>query len=143
MPDKKLNILVIDGQGGRIGARLVEILHAESDALYITAVGTNAAATQAMIKAGADNAATGENPVAVAARSADIIAGPIGIVVADSLGGEITARMALSVARSPAKRVLMPLNRCDNIVVGISDTSIGALTRAAADIILSQLEQNK
>ncbi|MFA6947860.1 MAG: DUF3842 family protein [Eubacteriales bacterium] len=139
MPDNKLNILVIDGQGGRIGARLIEILHAEADNICITAVGTNVLATQAMMKAGADSAATGENPVAVAARSADIIAGPIGIVIADSLGGEVTAKMALSVARSRAKRVLMPLNRCDNMVAGVADTSIAALTRAAADIILNIL----
>ena len=93
----------------------------------VTAVGTNAAATSAMIKAGAENAATGENAVVVNSKKADVIVGPIGIVIADALLGEITPLMAKAVAQSPAKRILIPINHCDNIVVGVDDLSVGKL----------------
>ena len=100
-----MNIVIIDGQGGQLGAQLIKEINAKfSDAsfLKITAIGTNAAATSAMMKAGARNAATGENPVVVASRTADVIIGPIGIVIADSLLGEVTPKMALSVGQSEA-----------------------------------------
>ena len=80
-----------------------------------------------MLKAGALHAATGENPVAVMARSADIIIGPIGIVIADSMYGEVTPKMAVSVSQASAKRILIPVNLCDNIVVGVPDTSLSAM----------------
>ena len=93
----------------------------------LMAVGTNSAATVAMAKAGAHQAATGENPLIVACRKADIIIGPIGIVIADSLFGEITPAMAVAVAQADAVRILMPVNRCDNIVAGVPDLSLTAL----------------
>lgn len=74
-----------------------------------------------MLKAGADKAATGENAVVVNSRVADVIIGPIGIVIADAMLGEITAKMANAVAQSSAKRILIPVNHCDNIVVGVAD----------------------
>lgn len=89
----------------------------------ISAVGTNALATQAMIKAGADTAATGENAVLVGCRRADIIVGTIGIAVADSLWGEITPKMATAVGQSNAVRILLPMNICSNFVVGTSKMS--------------------
>lgn len=125
------NILVIDGQGGGIGRQLVALLHELTIPLHITAIGTNAIATQAMMKAGAHAAATGENAVAVACRTADIIVGPIGIVIADSLTGEVTPAMALAVAQSPAKRILLPFNHCDNLLVGINDYSSSHLVQQA------------
>jgi len=101
----------------------------------VTAVGTNSAATAAMVKAKADKAATGENAVVVGCRHADIIVGPIGIVIADSLLGEITPKMALAVAQSDAKRVLIPFNHCDNVIVGVSDYSISKLiANAVAEV---------
>ena len=79
------------------------------------------------MKAGADHAATGENAVVVGCRRADVIVGPIGIVIADALYGEITPAMARAVAQSGARRILIPINHCDNIVVGVEDLSIGKL----------------
>jgi hypothetical protein len=86
-----------------------------------------------MLKAGAKNAATGENPVAVACRRADVIIGPIGIVIADSMLGEVTPGMALAVAQASAKRILIPMNRCDNLVAGVVQTATAFLIEDALD----------
>ena len=122
-----MNILIIDGQGGQLGTQLVKELSAQFPQLEVTAVGTNAVATAAMLKAGAKQAATGENPVVVACRKADIIIGPIGIVIADSLLGEVTEKMAAAVARADAVRILIPMNRCDHLVAGVTSLNTGAL----------------
>jgi len=122
-----VRILVIDAQGGGIGKRLISALKAEYPEIHITAVGTNTTATVAMLKAGADEAAAGENAVVVGCRRADIIVGPIGIVIADAMLGEVTPKMALAAAQSSAKRILIPFNYCDNIIVGVSDFSTSAL----------------
>ena len=130
-----MNITIIDGQGGRLGAQLVKEITTRFPDAELTAIGTNAAASAAMLKAGAKNVATGENPVVVACRSADIIIGPIGIVIADSLLGEVTEKMALAVARADAVRILIPLNRCDNLVAGVPNLNAGALiTDAVAKV---------
>ena len=126
-----MNILIIDGHGGMLGAQLVKELIGEIPAASLTAVGTNATATAAMLKAGAKNAATGENPVIVACRKADVIIGPVGIVIADSLFGEITPRMALAVGSANAVRILIPMNKCDNLVAGINGMATGALIEDA------------
>lgn len=130
-----MNILVIDAQGGGIGKQLVAALKAKVPAAHVIAVGANTMATSAMLKAGADDAATGENAVLVCSRRADVIVGPIGIVIADALLGEITPRMANAVAQSPAKRILIPVNQCDNIVVGVDDLNMGKLIRSAVERI--------
>ncbi|MBR3620799.1 MAG: DUF3842 family protein [Clostridia bacterium] len=122
-----MKILVIDGQGGQLGAQVIKSVKARFADAEITAVGTNSAATMSMLKAGADNAATGENPVKVACRSADVIIGPVGIVIADSLFGEITPDMAVAVGRADAVRILIPMNKCENQVAGVSDLSTAAL----------------
>ena len=126
-----MTVLVIDAQGGGIGKQLVAAIKQNIPAAQVLAVGTNSAATTAMLKAGADEAATGENSVVVACRRADMIVGPIGIVIADALLGEITPKMACAVAQSKAKRILIPFNHCDNLIVGISDFSTGALIQSA------------
>ena len=133
-----VRVLIIDGQGGRMGAQLVEGLKNAVPAACITAVGTNAIATSAMVRAGASQAATGENAVVVNSRRADIIAGPLGIVMADSLLGEITPAMAAAVAQSEAFKVLLPVNRCNHVVVGVQDLSMGQLISQAVQRI-SQL----
>ena len=130
-----MQILVIDAQGGGIGRQLVSGLRQAVPDAEITAVGTNSAATAAMHRAGADHAATGENAVVVACRKADIIMGPIGMVIADSLFGEITPVMAAAVGQSSAKRVLIPFNHCDNILVGVPNTSVSALLQEAVDVV--------
>lgn len=130
-----MNILIIDAQGGGIGRQLVSAVKQALPESTITAVGTNSAATAAMRKAGADQSATGENAVIVGCRKADVIAGPIGIVIADALLGEITPAMALAVGQSPARRVLIPVNHCDNIVAGVADLSLGHLIQSALEEI--------
>lgn len=124
-------ILVIDGQGGQLGSQIVKELLAKFSDISITAVGTNAVATASMLKAGASKAATGENPVIVACRKADIIIGPIGIVIADSLMGEVTPAMAVAVGQSNAARILIPVNKCENMVAGISNLPTSVLIQDA------------
>jgi len=138
---KKLNILVIDGQGGGIGRQLVESILASGIPCELTAVGANSAATAAMLKAGAHQAATGENAVCVCAKKAQVILGPVGIAIADSLLGEITPRMAQAVGQSSAKKLLLPVNHCDNIIVGVSDLSIRALTADAVRLLKAWAEE--
>ena len=128
-----MNVLVIDGQGGGLGRQLVAAISAACPEARLTAVGTNSLAASAMLRAGASRAATGENAVVVNCRRADVIVGPIGIVIADSLLGEITPAMAAAVCQSDATRVLIPINHCDNIVVGVPDQPIGQLVTAAVE----------
>lgn len=134
-----MKVVVIDGQSGRMGQLLIDRMRAAGLPCEILAVGTNALATAAMLKAGADAGATGENPVLVACRTADIIAGPIGILSADSLLGEITPAMAVAVGQSPAKKVLLPVNQCSNIVVGTQSLSLSKLMDEAVDLLRSML----
>lgn len=126
-----MTILVIDAQGGGIGRQLVSSIKQALPDARILAVGTNATATAAMLKAGAASAATGENAVLVCSGKADIIVGPIGIVIADSMLGEITPKMALAVAGSNAKRVLIPFSHCDNIIAGADTASTTELIQKA------------
>lgn len=135
-----MHILVIDGQGGGIGKQLVEEIRKALPEALITAAGTNSIATSAMIKAGADNGATGENAVIVGCRNADIIAGPMGIVIADSLLGEITPAMAAAVGQSPALRILLPVNRCKNLIIGIADMDIATMIKKAAEEIKKNIQ---
>ena len=136
----KTQILVIDGQGGQLGSQIIRELLAKVSDLCITAVGTNAVATAAMLKAGAAKAATGENPVIVACRKADIIIGPIGIVIADSLMGEVTPAMAVAAGQSDAVRILIPVNKCDNMVAGVSNLSTSVLIQDAIAKIIQTIE---
>lgn len=122
-----MKILIIDAQGGGIGKQVVSAIKRDIPQAEITAVGTNSIATTAMLKAGADHAATGENAVLVGCRKADVIIGPIGIVIADAMFGEVTPSMAVAVGQSNAKRLLIPVNHCDNTIVGVSELSVGKL----------------
>lgn len=130
-----MNILVIDGQGGGLGRQLVQSIKSRFPQAELTAVGTNALATQAMHKAGADKAATGENAVAVNCRRADVIIGPVGIVIADSLWGEVSPAMALAVAQSEAVRILLPMNLCSNYIAGIGKQPLSTLIEDALNKI--------
>lgn len=131
-----MNIVVIDAQGGGAGRQIVNLLREKLPQADITAIGTNSIAASAMLKAGADRAATGENSVVVACRTADIIVGPVAIVIADSLLGEITPKMAQAVAQSRAKRILIPFNMCDNVIVGFSGKNLGQLIQEALEKII-------
>lgn len=129
-----MTILVVDGQGGRLGQRLVENIRENFPEADLMAVGTNDSATESMRKGGAVKAATGENAVIVACRRADIIVGPLGIAVADSLMGEISPAMANAVAQSNAYRVLIPMNLCNTYVAGVSQTSSAIINDAIGHI---------
>lgn len=132
-----MNILVMDAQGGGIGKQVVTAVRTRFPDVTITAVGTNAAATTAMLRAGADEGATGENAAVVCCRRADVIIGPVGIVIADALLGEVTPRMAVAVGQSAAKRILIPVNHCANFIAGVADMSVGRLV----DSVVTELEK--
>lgn len=130
-----MKVLIIDGQGGGLGRQLVSAVKEKCPEAEVLAVGTNSTATGAMLRAGADQAATGENAVLVACRKADVIIGPVGIVIADSMLGEITPAMAMAVGQSRARRILLPVNQCDNIVVGAADLSMADKVREAVELL--------
>ena len=136
----RVRVLVIDGQGGGLGRQLTAALAAGCPDIELTAVGTNSIAASAMLKAGAHRAATGENAVVVNCRRADIIVGPIGIVIADALMGETTPRMAAAVGQSLAKKILIPINKCDNIVIGTGGRTVTELIQEAVELILRSLD---
>ena len=136
-----MKVLIIDGQGGGLGRQLVTAVKEKCPEAEVLAVGTNSTATGAMLRAGADQAATGENAVLVACRRADVIIGPIGIVIADSMLGEITPAMAAAVGQSQARRILLPVNQCDNVVVGAADLSMADKVREAAELLRGLLAQ--
>ncbi|MCR4622858.1 MAG: DUF3842 family protein [Clostridiales bacterium] len=130
-----MNILVIDGQGGRLGRKLVESIRKSCPNAVISAVGTNSIATQNMMASNcADHLATGENAVIVACRTADIIVGPVGIAIADAMMGEISPAMANAVASSLAYRVLIPMNLCSTYVAGVMKGSAAILEDAMEHI---------
>ena len=132
-----MNLLVIDGQGGQLGSQIIKAVRNRYNDIHIISVGTNATATASMIKAGADQGATGENPVIVASRKADVIVGPVGIVIADALLGEITPKMAVAVGQSNAAKILIPINKCENLVAGVPNLT----TTALIDDTLNKLQE--
>lgn len=128
-------VVVIDGRSGRTGQLFIERIKAAQLPCEVLAIGTNAIATSAMLKAGAQAGATGENPVVVACRTADVIAGPIGILSADSLLGEITPIMAVAIGQSNATKLLFPVSHCNNVVVGTQSMTLSQLMDEAADLL--------
>lgn len=138
---KKHLILVIDGQGGGIGKQLTQNIKESFPDVTVRAVGTNVMATQAMLKAGADEGATGENALITACKRAEMIVGPIGIVISDSLMGEITPAMAAAVGQSEAIRILLPVNQCDNYIIGVENFSISFQVRSCIEFIRRKLSE--
>lgn len=132
-------ITIIDGQGGKIGKTLVEQLKKNHPEQEIYAIGTNSIATSAMMKAGADYGATGENPCIVNAEDSDIIIGPVGIVFANALLGEITPAIATAVGASKAFKILIPMNRCNHHIVGCGEAGLAEYIRMAVEKVDSLL----
>ncbi|MTI48893.1 DUF3842 family protein [Sporosalibacterium faouarense] len=131
-------IAVIDGQGGGIGVKIIQEIRKNLDLnLEILAIGTNSIATSSMLKVGANHGATGENPVVFNSPRVDVILGPIAIVLANGLKGEITPRMAESISSSPAKKILLPSGRCNVEVVTSSDDSLST----QVDILIKKLKK--
>ncbi len=131
-----MKIVVIDGKGGKMGSAVVERISKDKRADWeIYAIGTNGVATSSMLKAGADFGATGENPVMVASRDADLIIAPIGIVIADSFLGEVTEKMAIAVGGCKAYKILLPVNKCNHYIVGVNHCSITEYIEEVASIV--------
>ena len=130
-----MKMIVIDGQGGNVGRLLVKSIKESFPEVSVRAIGTNSTATTNMLKAGADEAATGENAVIVGCKSADLIVGPIGIIIPDALLGEVTTAMAQAVGSSDATKILIPLNKCEVLVAGAQDKSTGELIDEAIAMI--------
>ncbi|MGI6297715.1 MAG: DUF3842 family protein [Saccharofermentanales bacterium] len=138
---KKLRILVVDGQGGGMGRAIVERLRREfNDKVELHAVGTNAIAAQAMMKAGADAAASGESAVIYNSQKADYIIGPIGILAGGSMLGELSPAMAQAITASSAEKILLPLNRCGLQVVGIKDEPLQIRLDQLSELVRTNIE---
>ena len=138
-----MNILVIDGQGGKIGSIVISLIKKTMPNQEIIAVGTNSIATTAMLKAGADKGASGENPVIVNSKKAHIIVGPLGIAVANAMLGEVTPKMAEAIGDSNAQKILIPTNNCNNYVAGTENLSINELVLITVDKISKIISENK
>ena len=128
-----MKITFIDGQGGKIGKTIVEQLKKAHPEQELYAIGTNSLATAAMLKAGADYGASGENPCVVNAADSDIIIGPVGIVIANALLGEITPVIATAVGASKAYKILIPMNKCNHHIVGCTDAGLSENIRMVCE----------
>ena len=136
-----MRICIVDGQGGGIGKELVEKLKKVlSSDIKITALGTNSAATVIMLKAGANEGATGENAIVYNANKADVIAGPLGIIMANSMMGELTPLMARAISESDAYKVLIPISKCNAVVAGTEDISMPLLIDQAVEDIAKRIK---
>ncbi|MEN8907513.1 MAG: DUF3842 family protein [Clostridiales bacterium] len=131
-----MKIAVVDGQGGGIGKIIVEKLRiAFGDTIKIIALGTNALAVSLMIKAGADEGASGENAIIYSASKVNIIMGPIGIIVANSMLGELTPKMSSAISESNADKILIPVNKCNLHIANVKDDNISSHIENAIELI--------
>ena len=117
-------VVVIDGQGGGLGKAVIEKLKKADLDIYILGIGTNTVATTVMLKAGADDAVTGENAILYNVQYADYIVGGIGVIAANAMLGEISPAMANAVSSSRALKLLIPVNKCNFYVAGIQDNGL-------------------
>lgn len=135
-------IVVIDGQGGGLGAALVSRIKVRlGGRAQVRAVGINAMATSAMLKAGADKAATGENAVCYNVAQADLILGPIGLLAANSLMGEVSPAIAAALSAAKARRILIPVSSgCGLLVAGAADKKLEELLDSAVELAVREVE---
>ena len=135
-----MKLVVIDGQGGGVGKSLVAALKARMPDQPVIALGTNAQATSAMLRAGADQGATGESAIRYQCRTADVIVGVTGILHANAMLGEISPGIAAAVSLSEAQKVLVPLERCGLNIAGVGKQSLDSLIRQAAELAAQYCE---
>lgn len=136
-----MKIVVVDGQGGRLGKLLVEGVKSRLPQAQVYAMGTNSIATATMLKAGADFGATGENPVVRAVMDADAVLGPVGIVVAHAILGEVTPIMAEAVGGCRARKYLIPMNSCGVVVAGVKEQNLSVYVAQAIDLMLEDQKE--
>jgi hypothetical protein len=136
-----MKIVVIDGQGGGLGKSIVTQIKKEWEQAEIAALGTNSIATAAMIKAGPDYAATGENAIVHNCKDADIIIGPLGIGFAHSLHGEISARIAYAVSASNARKILIPISKCNVSVAGVAEKPLSQYLDEMISLLRAHISQ--
>lgn len=137
-----MRILIIDGQGGGIGARLVSLLRPRLPAgCELLCTGTNSLATSAMLKAGADRGATGENALCYNAQRSDLILGPIGVVLANGIMGEVSPAAASAVSGAECVKILIPSPTCGTLIAGTEDCRLEEYLRQAVELALQELER--
>jgi hypothetical protein len=138
-----MRIAVVDGQGGGIGRAVVEKLKAAIPDAEILALGTNSAATGQMIRAGADDGATGENAIVHNMKFVDIVVGVIAIINSNSMLGELSPAMAQAIGESRAFKVLLPINRCNIHVVSVEEAPLSVHLDNAVKAIKEYIQKNK
>jgi hypothetical protein len=137
---KKPIIVVVDGLGGGIGSQLcAKVRQVFGQRVEIFALGTNSSATEQMLRAGADRGASGENAIQVSVGQAQVILGPIGIVLPDSMMGEITPAIAQSVMRAGGKKVLLPVSQPHFILAGVLPSSLSKCIDEVVSLLASEL----
>lgn len=133
-------VLILDGQGGGVGGQLVRLLRPRlPEDCRLLCVGTNVMATSAMLKAGASQGATGENAVVYNAARADLILGPIGVILANGILGEVSPAMAAAVSGADAVKILIPSASCGVYVAGTEECRLEEYIRRAADMAAKEL----
>ena len=135
-----MKIVVIDGQGGKMGSTIISKILQKKPGIELYAIGTNSMATSAMIKAGARYSASGENPVVVNSADADVIIGPIGIINVNAYLGEISEKMVLAITSSKARKILVPYSRCNVFVAGVGDHSMEQLIDLAVEELVRTIQ---
>lgn len=136
-----MKILIIDGQGGGMGRAIVAALRRALPGQPLLALGTNVLATQAMLRAGADQGATGEHAIVWQCRDADLILGPTGLVTAGALLGEVSPAIAVAVGGSPAQKYLIPSERCSLHIIGLQPQGMDAAVEELVERVREKLGQ--
>lgn len=136
-----MKVVIIDAQGGGVGRMLVEQLKKALPGQPLIALGTNALATSAMLRAGADQGATGENAIRVTVRDADLILSPIGMLLCDGILGEVTGVMAAAIGQARAHKILVPSARCGITVAGTAQLTMTEYISQAAKLAVQYIQQ--
>ena len=135
-----MRVTVIDAQGGGIGKAVVKAIKEKAPDCMVIAVGTNAVATTAMLKAGADVGATGENAVVYNCAKAQVLIAPIGLTLANAMYGEISPAMARAVGECEEIKILIPVKQCSARIAGLMDKPQAAYIQDAVEMALNEMK---